>query len=230
MWRGKRPAWAGPVAGCDLPRPPRPPGAHRTAWYGAQLAALGIPLLPAADPAWLAAPVTPFGLPARYALMVPGGSAHRPEKRWPVAEYRHVCSVLLQRGITPVLLGSGPDRDACTAIAHGAPGVIDLTGRTTLAAIASLARAAVGAVGNDTGPLHVIASTGCAVVALYSNASDPGFIAPLGPVATPDPAVASTSAPLFSASSPRIRCVQRAALDSLSAADVLQAIDETWPT
>lgn len=230
MPRRKRPAWAGPVAGGDLPRPPRPPGAHRTAWYGAQLAALGIPLLPTADPDWLAAPVTQFGLPARYALMVPGGSAHRPEKRWPEAEYRRVCSVLLERGITPVLLGSGPDLDACTAIARGVPGVIDLTGRTTLAAIASLARAAVGAVGNDTGPIHVIASTGCAVVALYSNASDPAFIAPLGPVTTPDVAGSATGTPLFSATSPRIRCVQRAALSSLSAAEVLRAIDETWPT
>ena len=46
---------------------------------------------------------------------------------------------------------------------------------------AALARDARAAVGNDTGPLHLIAATGIPVVALFSKASDPSLCAPRGP-------------------------------------------------
>ena len=39
---------------------------------------------------------------------------------------------------------------------------------------------AAGAVGNDTGPLHIIATAGCPTVALYSFASDPALCAQKG--------------------------------------------------
>ena len=201
----RRPEWAGPVSGCALPRPPRPPGAHRTAWYGAQLAALGIEMSPATDPSWLAAPIDSFGLPECFALVVPGGSAHRPAKRWPVAQYRVLCAALLSRGIVPVLLGTRVDAAACGAIAAAVPGCIDLTEQTSLGAIASLARRAIAAVGNDTGPMHVIASTGCIAVTLYSAESDPGFIAPLGA---------------------RVSCLQRADLASLEPSEVIAALEQ----
>lgn len=198
-----RPEWAGPVVGCALPRPPRPPGAHRTEWYAAQLAALGIDMPPASDPTWLAAPIAHFEVPERFALIVPGGSAHRPAKRWPVAHYQILCAALVARGIVPVLLGTAVDATACGAIASNVPACIDLTGQTSLGAIASLARLAIAAIGNDTGPMHVIASTGCAVLTLYSAESDPGFIAPLGP---------------------RVHCLRRENLQTLEASDVLATL------
>lgn len=208
MLSRQQPEWAGPVSGCALPRPPRPPGAHRTAWYAAQLAALGIEIPRVSDPTWLAAPIEEFGVPDRFALVVPGGSAHRPAKRWPVAQYRILCAALLARGVTPVLLGTAVDAEACRAIASAEPACIDLTGRTSLGAIASLARLAIAAIGNDTGPMHVIASTGCTAVTLYSAESDPAFIAPLGP---------------------RVHCLQRANLATLEASDVLATLEHACP-
>ena len=61
-----------------------------------------------------------------------------------------------------------------------APGGRDLAGRTSLAEIAVLARGAAAAVGNDTGPMHLIAAAGCPTLVLFSDASDPALCAPRG--------------------------------------------------
>ena len=39
---------------------------------------------------------------------------------------------------------------------------------------------AAGAVGNDTGPIHMTAAAGCPTVVLFSAASDPALTAPRG--------------------------------------------------
>jgi len=36
-------------------------------------------------------------------------------------------------------------------------------------------------VGNDTGPMHLLAAAGCPAVVLFSRASDPALCAPRGP-------------------------------------------------
>ena len=46
--------------------------------------------------------------------------------------------------------------------------------------LAALARRAVLAVGNDTGPMHVAALAGAPTVVLYSHASDPALCAQRG--------------------------------------------------
>jgi ADP-heptose:LPS heptosyltransferase len=50
--------------------------------------------------------------------------------------------------------------------------------------IVALARGAVAAIGNDTGPMHAAAMAGCPSVVLYSNESDPALCAQRGPVVT----------------------------------------------
>jgi ADP-heptose:LPS heptosyltransferase len=174
-----RPAWAGPVVGCSHPRPSRPPG-HRVDWYRAQLTALGIAVDENARLDWLQGDVRDFRLPDRYALLVAGGSAHRPDKRWSPRAYGIVAQKLLGEQITPVLIGTDVDRDSNRQIAMQASGCIDLTGRTSLGQIASLARGATVALGNDTGPMHIIAAAGAPSVVVFSQASDPHFIAPRG--------------------------------------------------
>ena len=85
--------------------------------------------------------------------------------------------MLAERGLTPVVLGTAPERPLARAI----PGAIDLTGRTDLAQLTSLARGARIAIGNDTGPMHLIAAAGCPSVVLFSRDSDPALCAPRGP-------------------------------------------------
>ena len=46
--------------------------------------------------------------------------------------------------------------------------------------LADLARMARFAVGNDTGPMHLIAAAGCPSITLFSQDSDPSRCAPRG--------------------------------------------------
>ena len=83
-------------------------------------------------------------------------------------------------GHTPVLIGGADEDDILGAIAATVPGAINLAGRTDLLQLAELSRRAVYAVGNDTGPMHLIAAAGCKAVVLYSHESDPALCAQRG--------------------------------------------------
>ena len=120
-----------------------------------------------------------FKLPKRYALLVPGGAPHRPFKRWP--HYRSLATRLVRRGITPVILGTRAERDVIDDIFGACPEAVDLSDKTSLIEIAGLSRKAVAAIGNDTGPMHLIATTGCRSIVLYSSASNPTLCAQRGP-------------------------------------------------
>jgi ADP-heptose:LPS heptosyltransferase len=198
----RRPPWAGPVKGCSHPRPPRPPGAHRTDWYRAQLAALGIEKDFEARADWLDADTGRFALPAPYVLLAASAAAHRPGKRWPASRFVQLARAFAAEGVTPALIGAGPDREVNAAIAAAVPAAADLTDRTRIEDLGGLARRAAGAVGNDTGPLHVTAFVGCPTLVLFSAESDPAFIAPRGP---------------------RTAYLQRPQLEGLSAEEVLEA-------
>ena len=140
--------------------------------------------MPPANFSWVAADLARFALPGRYALLVPGGAAHRPAKRWPAANYAALARNLAARGVTPVVLGARDESRLAAAILAECPDARDLTGQTSLADIAVLARFASAAVGNDTGPMHLIAAAGCPSVVLFSAASDPALTAPRGPAVT----------------------------------------------
>ena len=146
-----------------------------------QLALAGVPRPGLPDLSFLTADLADLDLPPRYGLLVPGGSAHRPGKRWPAEGYTALARHLLDRGITPLLLGAEAERTEIRAIAEAASGAHDLCGRTSLEALAALGRGATLAVGNDTGPMHLIAAAGAPALVLYSRDSDPAKIAPRGP-------------------------------------------------
>jgi ADP-heptose:LPS heptosyltransferase len=178
---GQRPEWSGIAPGCSHPhRDLDRDIMHDIDRQFAQLAYAGITERPPADLSWNTADIGRFNLPARFALLVPGSSPHRPVKRWPAASYAAVAGRLLDTGITPVVLGTAAERDLATTICATVPAAIDLTGRTGLADLAPLARAAQVAIGNDTGPMHLIAAAGCRSIVLFSHDSDPERCAPRG--------------------------------------------------
>lgn len=123
-------------------------------------------------------------------LLVPGGSAHRPEKRWPDECYVELAQKLIMKGYLPVLIGAGAEADLLagieTRIMHHtlralpfAP--VNLCNQTSFAQIAQLARHAVHAIGNDTGPMHIIAAAGCnSTIIFNTSASNPDLCAPRG--------------------------------------------------
>jgi ADP-heptose:LPS heptosyltransferase len=145
-----------------------------------QLEAAGIAAVPEIDLSWASADTSRFGLAGRFALLVPGGSAHRPEKRWPAARYAELAGQLVGDGIRPVLIGAAAETSELADIAADCPDALNLCGGTSFVEIIELARGAAVAVGNDTGPMHLIAAADCPCVVLYSHASDPTRTAPRG--------------------------------------------------
>ena len=146
-----------------------------------QLAIAGIAATPGPNIAWLDADIDTLRPDGRFALLVPGGSAHRPEKRWPAEQYGAAAVALTSQGIRPVLIGAAAERQVLDVIARACPEAVNLGGRTSFAKIAALARAAAGAIGNDTGPMHLIALAGCPSLVLFSAASEPAQTTPRGP-------------------------------------------------
>jgi ADP-heptose:LPS heptosyltransferase len=179
------PEWSGIAKGCSHPHAnPGRDAMHTVDRQREQLQMAGIAAVPTADLSFLKADVARFALPARHALLVPGGSAQRQEKRWPADHYVALARAWLAQGVTPVVLGGKDEKVLAEAIVGLANGGRSLAGQTSLAEIAALARGALGAVGNDTGPMHVVAATGCPSVVLFSAASDPALCAPRGPSVT----------------------------------------------
>lgn len=136
------------------------------------------------DLSWLNQDVSNLQPVTQYAILVPGGSAHRIDKRWPAEQYAAVAQELVQQGIIPLLIGTEAESVAIQSIANRVPRAVNLCGKTSIAQLATLAREATLALGNDTGPMHVIASAGCPSTVLFSNASDPVRSAPIGPSVT----------------------------------------------
>ena len=120
-----------------------------------------------------------FGLPDRFVLLVPGGAAHRPGKRWPIDRYRELAGELMKIDILPVIVG-GPDEVELAAEIADGTGAKSIAGETSFIDIAELSRSAAGAVGNDTGPMHIATISGCPSVVLFSGESDPAITAPRG--------------------------------------------------
>jgi len=176
-----RPQWSGIAFGCSHPHANRKRNSmHTIERQAEQLAMAGIPETPLPDLSWATADISRFALPERFALIIPGGAAHRPGKRWPADSYRALAEGWLNHGITPVIIGGPDEAELAVEIANGTS-MLNLAGQTTFADIAALSRAAAGVVGNDTGPMHIAAICGCPSVVLFSGESDPAITAPRGP-------------------------------------------------
>jgi ADP-heptose:LPS heptosyltransferase len=187
---GRRPEWSGAAGGCSHPdRNPDRGRLHTVERQRGQLRDAGIAEVPPPDLSWVNADADRFGLEAGSLLLAPGGAAHRPGKRWPLEKYTELAARAAARGLVPVLLGTAAEAGISGAIAAAVPACADLTGRTGLADIVALARGAVAAVGNDTGPMHLIAGAGCRSVVLFSSESDPALCAQRAPAGAPEPII-----------------------------------------
>ncbi|CAN1514612.1 RfaF ADP-heptose,LPS heptosyltransferase [Caulobacteraceae bacterium] len=128
-------------------------------------------------------PVPGAAAPKPFVLMVPGGGENRPEKRWPINRYAELATQLKARGYDIVIIG-GPQESAMARTIQKTVGQArDLTGRTDFAQIAVLGARAALAIGNNTGPMHLIAAAGAPTIALFDGAADTLLSAPRGHVA-----------------------------------------------
>jgi len=180
--RTGRPEWSGVVRGCSNPHSnPRRDLMHSIERQEEQLALAGIHSVPVADLSWANGDISRFGLRDDFVLIIPGGASHRPDKRWPVKYYAEIASRVIANGFQPVVIGTKSEIGLGQEIEAKCPKGISLCGQTELNDLATLARHAICAVGNDTGPIHLVAAAGCRTVVLFSAASDPALTAPRGP-------------------------------------------------
>ena len=180
LWPG-RPQWSGIARGCSHPHADldRDNG-HTVDKQAEQLLMAGIHPVPLPSLPVSATPL-PSELAGRdFVLLIPGASPRHPAKRWPAEQYGALAQQLAAMGYLPVALGAPSEQAIAAVIKAACPSVLDLTGKTDLAALAGLARAAAFTIGNDTGVTHIAAAGGHPVVVLFSNASEPARCAPRG--------------------------------------------------
>ena len=176
---GPRAEWSGIAPGASHPHAnPARDDMHTVERQREQLEMAGIRDFPPPDLRWLDTDLNAFALPPRFALLVPGASPGRPGKRWPTERYAELAARL---DLPAAVVGGAAENPLAATIAARAPGTLDLTGRTDFATLGALGRRAAFAVGNDTGPVHLIAATGCPTLALFGPESDPALCAPRGP-------------------------------------------------
>ncbi len=181
FWLAGCPPWSGIGHFRRFPhRDPQRDRLHTQDRQRGQLRDAGIVDIPKPNMEWLTRYPVP-SLPRPYALLVPGASAGRPQKRWPAMQFGELARRIARGGTTPVLIGGEAETAIAAEIVKATPQSINLVGRTDLIAVAALAHRAAYAVGNDTGPMHLAAAVGCRCIVLFGGASDPALTAPRAP-------------------------------------------------
>ncbi|NLX99392.1 MAG: glycosyltransferase family 9 protein [Rhodopirellula sp.] len=131
-----------------------------------------VPTAPARETAsqrWLAVESEAGGPVRRVVLHVGAGM---PAKRWPVEYWRQLLNDLTaEKTVQVVLVGGAADRIIARHILGNGlrPRVADWTGQLTFGQLAAALEQADLLVGADSGPAHVAAAVGTAVVALFSG-------------------------------------------------------------
>lgn len=163
------------------------PNAHREDRYMAVAERLGVDETITADVQWrLLTDAMDLGV-GPWIGIAPGGARNvkeeMPVRRWSPDRYAGLAAKLLERmpQAKIVLLGSAGDRDEADTIKRALPAhsTVDLVGQTTL----SEARAVVAQmsifIGHDSGLLHVAATTGTPIAAIFGP-TDPRVACPRG--------------------------------------------------
>jgi lipopolysaccharide heptosyltransferase II len=100
-------------------------------------------------------------------------------KHWPAEYFAKVAEYFLALGWGVALAGSNKDRAVCQKVIGLVPGVVDLSGQTTVADLAALIQRAGMCVTNDSGPMHMAAALGAPLVAIFGP-TDSLWVGPFG--------------------------------------------------
>jgi heptosyltransferase I len=101
----------------------------------------------------------------QFVLVAPRGNWET--KRWPDEKSADVAHHFLQRGYAVVVVGAPRERDVGASIARLAPGIVDLTGETSISQLAALIARAAICIAHDSGPMHLAVALGRPAVGLF---------------------------------------------------------------
>jgi lipopolysaccharide heptosyltransferase II len=104
---------------------------------------------------------------APFIVLAPG--ANWSFRRWPAERFGRLAALARERhGVASVVTGSASDAALADAVVSESGGTaVSLAGLADLRGLAAVAARARAFVGNDSGPLHIAASQGTPVVALF---------------------------------------------------------------
>jgi heptosyltransferase-2 len=171
---GYRTDWRGGL----LTRAITPPfGVHQVEYYRRLVKALGFPNGPA-EPRVEVPPTVRAA--AEALLQQAGGDAARPlvaiapgaafggAKRWPPERFAEVANALARDGLQTVMVGSAADRATAAEVLRASnSGIVDLVGRTDLAALVGVLALSRRLITNDSGAMHLAAAIGTPLTALF---------------------------------------------------------------
>ena len=121
----------------------------------------------------------------KFIILVTGAAKHRLNKKWPQHRYAALIEHFSKIDIQCVLIGGEDEFNNILNIISlvGKKTKIkplNYAGRTEYKDIVYLSSYAKYAIGNDTGPMHLIATSGLSTIVLFGSASDPALCAPKG--------------------------------------------------
>ena len=179
--KNKKPEWVGAAKGASHQNSSKQRIAgHAFDGHKQTLALAGINNIKIDDFSWIKEDISHLNLQTPYIVFVAGCSPQHQHKRWPEDRYGEIANILKNKGYQIVLIGTNSEKDTINSIKNICPEAINLCGKTNLFQIAALAKNASAAIGNDTGPMHIIAATGCPSITLFSGFSNPARHAPMG--------------------------------------------------
>lgn len=143
-----------------------------------QIALLGIQKNPAPSLGWMRGDIKHLSLPKKYFIIVPGTSPGQDHKKWPAERYGAIAQHISEKGYTPIVLGTRHEEKDFQEIQKACPQAKSLIGKTSVFDIPEIARGAMGALGNDTGPMHFCYFSGCPSLYLFSYSSTPELCGP----------------------------------------------------
>jgi len=109
-----------------------------------------------------------FGISGTFGLLMPSMA---PAKRWPAEAYASFARLLARESIMPIMVGSKELHGFGDEVAHNAPELVDLSGKTDHLQLAALAQEACFFVSDDAEEVHLALSTGASGV-LIKKAGD----------------------------------------------------------
>ena len=106
------------------------------------------------------------GIKEPFIAVAPGAASDL--KRWPLQRFAQIIRrVQIGHDASVVLVGGPMDRILVAPLRENIPGLLDVTGRTTLCELAAVLKRSSLLLTNDSGPMHIAVAVNTPVVAIF---------------------------------------------------------------